>query len=453
MKDFKAKPTRESDILDGLVDEARQHLDVPRGAGEPAWDRLEARLMEALASSESSEEERPQESLAEKPALVRDDEDVQAGRRFDRWARGGAVILAVAAAVALFVRRDGGPAADGAGISAVGEAELTSASSLRSMEGSGEVRVNRVVATPGSVVRGGDMIEVEGARAVFERSRKVTWLLESEHREQEQLERVQPGGAARARIKGAGEPLVIGLETGAIEAQVTPVPSGEAFAVDVGTDRGVVRVAVHGTHLRVARSGDRVTVDLTEGVVSIGTPPRTGSTIGTLVTAPAHVELDAKEPSSIRIDHVASAVRAAIPLAPRQTSAARTGSGAPEPGRPESPAMPPPAMAPPASPPGSAKGITPRSPAAPRSEPPPATAREAISRAVRDCAAARGRSGDVHVTVTSNLNLRVSPAGEVESAQFSPPLLPEIQTCAAQTIYRTKLEETGAISIPIEYSY
>jgi hypothetical protein len=59
----------------------------------------------------------------------------------------------------------------------------------------------------------------------------------------------------------------------------------------------------------------------------------------------------------------------------------------------------------------------------------------------------------VHVTVTSHLNLRVSASGEVESAQFSPPLLPEIQTCAAQTIYRAKLEETGFVTIPIEYSY
>ena len=60
------------------------------------------------------------------------------------------------------------------------------------------------------------------------------------------------------------------LDDGAFEAQVTPVPSGEAFAVDVATPTSIVRIAVHGTHLRVARAGTRVTVDLTEGVVSIG---------------------------------------------------------------------------------------------------------------------------------------------------------------------------------------
>ncbi|MBX3205581.1 MAG: hypothetical protein KF764_10970 [Labilithrix sp.] len=55
--------------------------------------------------------------------------------------------------------------------------------------------------------------------------------------------------------------------------------------------------------------------------------------------------------------------------------------------------------------------------------------------------------------MSSNLRLRVSSAGVVESAQFSPPLLPDIQSCAAQAIYKTKLEETGLVTIPIEFSY
>ena len=80
-------------------------------------------------------------------------------------------------------------------------------------------------------------------------------------------------------VQGA---LVLALQAGAVEAQVVPVPNGEAFAVDVGRSR----VAVHGTHLRVARVGEHVVVDLSEGVVSLGEAPRVGSTLGTLVTAP-----------------------------------------------------------------------------------------------------------------------------------------------------------------------
>jgi hypothetical protein len=78
---------------------------------------------------------------------------------------------------------------------------------------------------------------------------------------------------------------------------------------------------------------------------------------------------------------------------------------------------------------------------------------EAIASAVRDCAAARARPSDVRVTVTSHLRLSVSRDGVVESAQFSPPLQPEIQSCAAQVIYKTKLEQRGVVTIPIEYSY
>jgi hypothetical protein len=101
-----------------------------------------------------------------------------------------------------------------------------------------------------------------------------------------------------------------------------------------------------------------------------------------------------------------------------------------------------------------ARGGAARADAPPVSKPEtPKSARDIIAGAVRDCAAARGRSGEVRVTVTSNLNLHVSEGGEVDSAQFSPPLLPEIQTCAAQTIYHTTLDATGLVTIPIEYTY
>jgi hypothetical protein len=210
-------------------------------------------------------------------------------------------------------------------------------------------------------------------------------------------------------------------------------------------------VAVHGTHLRVARAGNHVTVDLTEGVVSIGAPPRTGVTYGRLVTAPAHVELDATDLATLRVDHTPAAVRAAVPLGMHEVvgAAGRTEG-------PSSPAQPPPPSLPP---PVANKGTVarPETGPTPKVDAPKTAAqlppREAIAAAVRECAAGRSRSGDVHVTITSNLRLRVSPGGVVESAQFSPPLLPDIQSCAAQVIYKTKLEETGLVTVPIEFSY
>jgi hypothetical protein len=405
--------------LDTLVVEARAHLDVGGAArGKDAleevdWSRLESRLMTEIEK--------------ETPQLLGDLEP----RRSTRWLRAGAVVLAAAAAVALFVRKDRDVALTNPSPT---PSEGAPAGSLRATEGAGEVRIGGIVATPGSVVRAADAIDVDGARAVFERPNKVSWLVEQD----------APGLRARARVKSAGEPLVLDLEVGAIEAQVVPVPAGEAFAVDIATERNLVRVAVHGTHLRVVRSGNRVVVDLTEGVVSIGVPPRTGMTYGTTVTAPAHVELDATDLATLRIDRAPGSVRAAVPLGAHGATRNESATSPTE-------------VVQLTPPPSSPKAATPHAegPSAAKHDPPKAVlcAREAIAAAVRECAAARGRSGNVQITVSSRLLLHVSPAGTVESAQFSPPLSPVVQTCAARVIYKTKLDEPGAVTIPIEFSY
>jgi hypothetical protein len=393
--------------LDALVAEAREHLDV-EGVD---WARLESRVMASVEEA--------------RPALVRD------GAGSAGSLRAAAALLAAAAAIALFARSDpGAPIGSAPKAAAV---DAAAASSLREAVGAGDVRVGGLVAAPGYVLRPGDAIEVDCVRGVFERARKVSWLLEADG-----------AGPARAAVKSAGDALVLALEHGAIEAQVVPVPTGEAFAVDVATERTLVRVAVHGTHLRVTRAGDRVVVDLTEGVVSIGVPPRTGVTYGTTVTAPAHVELDATDLATLRIDHAPASVRAAIPLAP-----------AAEPARGEArvaaPADPPAVSV--AAPSAAAHEAHAAVPARVEPPKPAASPREAIAAAVRDCAARRSLAGEVHVTVASTLHLTVSASGNVELAQFSPPLSPDVQACAAQAIYRAKLDEPGRVSIPIEFSY
>ena len=114
----------------------------------------------------------------------------------------------------------------------------------------------------------------------------------------------------RAGTRGGS--IVLALRVGAVEAQVTPVAMGEAFAVDVDG----VRVAVHGTHLRVARAergGSWVVVDLSEGVISVGAPPKAGSTMGVLVTAPAHVEFSTTDVDrTLRVEHDPARVRAPV---------------------------------------------------------------------------------------------------------------------------------------------
>lgn len=432
-----------SRALSALVDEAKTHLDAPCSpSADGDWSRLESRLMAVEEESRISVVERPRRSRAQIAM------------------RGGAVILAAAAAVVLFVRKE--PSAAPIVTEPLREAAAVHRYSLSSTEpvandpsgAPGAVRINGEVVTAGYRSFTAPLIEVTGTRAVFEVARKVTWLVEQATSDGDALVRVE------SPVHPAGlewNPILLHLERGVVEAEVAPVSQGEAFAVDIATEHSVVRVAVHGTHLRVARTGNHVVVDLTEGVIAIGVPPAYGVTTGTTVDAPAHVELDATDLSTLRVDHTPVAVRGAVPLpveglvrnarpvaAPAEVATTQAPPPNPVPIVSSKVGHPHPAA------PGERDVVAAKSEVVAASR----TPRETIEAAVRDCAARVARPSAVRVTVTSDLRLRVSAEGVVESAQFTPPLLPEIQSCAARAIYKTKLEaETGIVTIPLEYTY
>ena len=432
---MKGDPNKAERALERLVDQAKQDLE-PR-VSDGAWTAMEERLVAQMN--------------AERAALVAEGNVASiAARRRARFFQFGAATLAVAAAIALFVRKDqsSGPSDGHASIVAD-----PSVSSLRGTEGVGDARVSGIVASAGHELRTGDVLEVDGARALLERPRKVQWLLERNAPD-------AAGTVGRARVKSAGDSLVLGLDDGAIEAQVTPVPSGEAFAIDIATELALVRVAVHGTHLRVARTGSQVTVDLSEGGVSIGAPPRTGITHGTLVTAPAHVEYDAsKLDGTLKIDHAPASVRAAVTLAPREAPVVARNDVPVSPGTPAPNGANAGSPTAPATVPRPVEGH--RAPEANHPEvakpagKPALSARAAIANAVRECAAARHRPENVRVTVTSSLKLKIAAGGSVETARFDPPLLPEIQTCASAAIYKAQIEDSAgsSVTIPIDFTY
>jgi hypothetical protein len=300
-------------------------------------------------------------------------------------------------------------------------------------QGSGDVRLNGAKARAGTRARAGETIDTHGARALFECEGRVSWLLESESKVR--IERAKVGNS----------PLVLALAEGAVEAQVSPVASGEAFAIDVDE----VRVAVHGTHLRVARDGDHVVVDLSEGTVSIGAPPKIGSTYGTLVIAPAHVEFRASAlATSIRIEHDAASVRRVAELnavsdrgASTNVSPAAFPSGGPARDGTSSP---------PASAPSWMSKPIPRSSTVAAGPNP--TADAVVASAVRACATGRPHSTDVTITVSSTLTVDVHEDGFARLANFDPPLAPDIQSCASHVIYSTRFVGPGLhkISIALE---
>lgn len=434
-------PTAESRTLGAVVDEARAHLEP--SISDERMKGIEEGLFARIAKEK--EEAKPVHDL-----------EAARMKRSGRMLRVGALALAAAAAIALVARKEPGRLPVEAPV--VAQSDVT-ASSLRATEGAGEVRIGGVKVTAGHGLRNGDVLEADRARAVLERPSKVAWILEHDDarvaraRVRLVTHEADSRRAPEGRAEAAAETLVLGLDDGAIEAQVTPVPHGEAFAVDVTAGEKSVRVAVHGTHLRVVRNGTKVVVDLTEGVVAIGVPPASGITSGAEVRAPAHVELDVTDlEGTLKISHDPAAVRPAIPLSPKNPTA--TAQKDPPPSADPKPAVPPTVAMKPAPIPRPTD--LPPPPLRPDPKAPVVPPREAIATAIKDCVKKHARSSDVRVTITSSLRLKVTKTGDVETAQFDPPLLPEIQTCAAPAIYKAKLEENpegSSVTIPIEVSY
>jgi ferric-dicitrate binding protein FerR (iron transport regulator) len=304
---------------------------------------------------------------------------------------------------------------------------VESAGTIVAIEGDGRVRVDGTSVASGAGLKLGDVVETSASRATIERWGKLTMTVEPNSR------------AAVTHVHGA---LIVALEQGAVEAQVTPVPAGEAFAVDVGNSR----VAVHGTRLRVARAGERVTVDLDEGVISVGEAPRVGSLVGTLVNAPAHVEFNAADAlGTLTQSHDPDTVHEA------KVQSGALGGSKPTLRKPESGADSRPSVT--TAPESRAESRSSANALAKQAsafaEPSPA---ETIANAVRACMAERPHADNVTVVVNTTLRLELGADGSVRTARFDPPVAPDVNGCAVPSIYKTRFGQGGSIAIPIDFT-
>ena len=396
-----------SDGLDKVIAEAR--ADLGRDAAERVdWDEVDAKLFARIEQGRRAERAR------------------FAPRRRRGLTLAAVGLAAAAAIVALLAGRTREP------LGVDETAALESAGSLIAIEGGGSVLIDGKPAAGGAGLRLGDVLETGGARAFVERPGKLTLMLEAGSK------------TVVTHVQGA---LILALERGAIEAQVAPVAAGEAFAVDVEGSR----VAVHGTHLRVAREGQRVVVDLNEGVVSIGDAPRAGSVAGALVNAPAHVEFMATNAAgTLTQTHDPAAVRPPEPQ-PRAGASLSVVSQRPAASAWRAPFAP-------AGPVGPAGEVRPEArstagtsakPAATLPEPNPEAA---ISSAVRACMAEQPRIDNVTVVVNTTLRLELADDGTVRFARFDPPVAPDVNACAAHAIYREHFGRNGTVAIPIDFT-
>jgi hypothetical protein len=308
----------------------------------------------------------------------------------------------------------------------------------REGEGDGLVLINGAPASRGAVVRLGDVIEPRGVSVTLERPGKLTMILDHESRARFHVEHSSADAPA-------GGTLVLTLDRGAVEARVVPVASGQAFAVDVEDSR----VAVHGTHFRVARTAERVAVDLREGIISIGRVLDVASRQAPLVAAPAHADFVAadvigtltvtREPSALRapaaIRSAASTTAIATPQpehtrtepAPARPAAAETGADRPE----------------------TQAGRSGQPAAAPRSD---ADVEGELANAVRACMAERPHAENVTVVVRTMLLLDLGGDGSVRGARFEPPVALDVNECATRSIYKTHFAHGGTVAIPIDFT-
>jgi ferric-dicitrate binding protein FerR (iron transport regulator) len=398
--------------LDNLIAEAREGLGV-REAEKVDWQSVDEGLFARIAAERHAERAR------------------FAPGRERAWAITGAAALAAAGVVAIVAARSGHEPVP---VASPAPADEALASIVR-VEGEGLALVGSAVAGRGSPIQLNDTIEAAGGDVLVERAGKLRFLLEK-------------GSMARVTHgQGGRGPLVLALERGAVEADVVPVATGEAFAVDVGPSR----VAVHGTHLRVSRDEEHGRIDLSEGVVAVGDAPRAGPVLGAIVTAPAHVEFLASDArGTLRVAHDAASLRAPVDLGAVATvvptasaEGAASDRAASSRGEAAARSTGPTAIA-------RAPESHPASSFSPSSA--PATSPEqTLANAVWACMAGRPRAENVTVLVSTTLHLDVGDDGTVKSARFEPPVVPDVNECASRWIYKMHFAHPGPLAIGIDF--
>ena len=410
------------------------------------WAKMEASIFDRIDSKELPSED---SAVAE---VVQFPHPFPPGLRTQRGRTIGMMVasMAVAAGVAFFSLRTSETIVPNSSTVA---ATRPLAGSFTKAALASTVSINGSLAPVGQSIYAEDDIVVS-ERAEFERAGAVSWFVERD-RGANSLGTSAP--AAHVKVARADSSLVLALSEGAIEAEVVPVHAPESFAVEIGYEGHLSRVSVHGTHLRVVRRASRVIVDLTHGVVSIDVPELGANGSGEHISAPSHIEYDARDPrgttvvthpEAMRIEQTPPSIASAAPnspapspavvaAAPQKTAAVETTQEEP---RGSSP-----------SPAPEVKAPVVNAPAAAPAPQPNLSPEQAIAQAIQTCSkSVPSSAGQVKLTISSSLELHVAPNGTVSLAKFDPPLPPDVQSCAARAIYKTRFSKGGIFNLPVE---
>ena len=236
----------------------------------------------------------------------------------------------------------------------------------------------------------GSRIETNDGEATVTHAGRATWT-------------VSPNSLAM--LTGRDERITVRLERGSVLSRVVPNPKPETFVVEAaGT-----RVAVHGTLFSVALAGERVIVQVREGIVAVGP---IGGVPAFLLTGGATGEF-ARDGRSGSIDGRAVRESKSRPTGAQNQTPSRVAGTAGS------------ALAPVAS------AELPREPSIDDIE----TGIARIVDASTDCFARFTQSADgVQITVRTALSLKILDSGAVAEVDFQPPLSPAAEECAAASV-------------------
>lgn len=442
-----------SPALSAMVDELR--AEPPP---ELRWEEIERRLLDRIARGEGGRH-RPNLLAG---ALVKI-----------------AVFTAAAAALALLVNV-GGSSHEGGAPRAL-EQTLIDAKRVARAPGLMGARGARDL----FALRVGDAIETGSTPLAFARPGVLRFTLAPESR------------AVITAATPTGIGTVVALERGALRAEVTPRDPSEgvveAFAVEIGR----TRVTVRGTAFTVERVSEGVVVDVEHGTVTVGPARRAGALATMSLKGPARASftLDGTRVASLApgdgeplrawaivapphddaaLAHEPPAPALAL-LAAREPELAQAPTPAAPHGEPHAAALSEPAPHAPATPPAQpapraddtraipdAQPADPPSAGAPEPAPqPPEPAPQPVVWLTRDSVKAgldrclketyRARPTQVKVSITSTLRIAVNADGTVKSAAFSPPLAPEVQSCAGSVIAGRFKSGPQTLTLPVSF--
>jgi hypothetical protein len=270
----------------------------------------------------------------------------------------------------------------------------------------------------GNALAVGTVVQSEADPVVVDHEDHATWTLE-------------PGSAAH--VEELGGVVRIALDRGALTARVVKSLLPESFVVRVeGT-----RVAVHGTAFRVVRLEHSVRVEVTEGVVGVGplggpsfdvaAPSSATTTFAGVRTHPRHVVRGVTMKSAEHAHPGAAEATATENPEIAQAEEAQADETAAETPAPEET----PEMAPSGA---TAQGAPQVAGRAPRASSSPQSI-DGVVEAVRRCFREQTvTGGDLHISVSTQMSLRIQPSGRVGEAVFTPPLAPGVRRCVDESV-------------------